>query len=692
MVNLAELREHALAAHESGDFGTAERGYQEVLRLVPDDFEIRHAFGVLALQTGRYAEAMTLISPLVQAIGTAAVHADLGHALCGLSAFEQAIGSYDRALSMDGDLAAALLNRGHALRALGRRQEALSSFDRAIRVSPQFYEAHLARADSLRELGRRSEAIAAYDRAIELGADSAELHTLRGLTLAELARPLEAIASYDVAILREPKYLPAHINRGVALRHCRRLEEALSSYDVAISLDGQSFEAFCNRAAALADLGRFEQALADCTQAAALQPGRVEIHVHRASALLGLKRCIESLESFEHAIRLQPALAEAHAGRAAALQYLSRHDEALASADIAVALNSQLAAGHFNRAAALTDLARIDEGIASLKTACALDPDDAKTKCNLGRLFLLQGRFDSGWPLYEWRAHLPTAQQIHRYAQPCWDGAADIRGKSLFVYLDQGLGDTIQFSRYVRLAESRGARVVMSVQNSMRRLMSTLSSTVTILGEAEAPETFDQHCPLASLPRAFATRLDTIPSAVPYLFAEPARIAHWRGQLGAGGFKIGICWQGATVDHGMGRSFPLAALQPVAAIPGVRLISLQRGAGIEQLSQLPANMVVETLPDPFDAGPDAFLDTAAVMDCLDLIITCDTSVAHLAGALGRPAWVVLKRVPDWRWMLDRADSPWYPTLRLFRQSVDSQWSDLFADIRSALTMRLASSD
>jgi hypothetical protein len=220
------------------------------------------------------------------------------------------------------------------------------------------------------------------------------------------------------------------------------------------------------------------------------------------------------------------------------------------------------------------------------------------------------------------------------------------------------------------------------------RLLSTLGPAIEILGHTQAPPAFDHHCPLASLPGAFKTTLDTIPADVPYLRAEPERVAAWRDRLSGPGFKIGVSWQGSTIKTGVGRSFPLQALRQVAAIPGVRLISLQQGTGLEQLHSLPAGMRVETLGEDFDAGPDAFVDTAAVMECLDLVITCDTSIAHVAGALGRPTWVVLKRVPDWRWMLDGKDNPWYPTVEMFRQSVDGRWEDVFVRVCRNLQERI----
>jgi hypothetical protein len=307
----------------------------------------------------------------------------------------------------------------------------------------------------------------------------------------------------------------------------------------------------------------------------------------------------------------------------------------------------------------------------------------------LGGLLLLLGRFDRGWELFEWRSRLPEAPKIHRYAQPAWDGTQDIHGKTLFVYVDQGLGDTIQFARFAKLAQMRGARVVMSVQSTLCRLLSTLGSTIEILGHTEAPAAFDHHCPLASLPGAFKTVVETIPAEARYLRAEPERVAAWRDRLSSPGFKIGVSWQGSTIKTGVGRSFPLQALRQVAAIPEVRLISLQQGTGLEQLHSLAAAITVETLGEDFDAGSDAFVDTAAVMECLDLIITCDTSIAHVAGALGRPTWVVLKRVPDWRWMLHRADNPWYPSVEVFRQTVDGRWDDVFERIYRQLTHRIA---
>jgi uncharacterized protein DUF6165 len=257
----------------------------------------------------------------------------------------------------------------------------------------------------------------------------------------------------------------------------------------------------------------------------------------------------------------------------------------------------------------------------------------------------------------------------------------NIQGKRIIVYEEQGLGDVIQFSRYLTLLSSLGADVTFLVRPSMHRLLRALSPEIHLIDRPTPQERFDFQSALLSLPSSVGTTLDTIPSNIPYLFQEEGRAARWRRHIGDHGFKIGICWQGNTsakVD--VGRSCALKSFQPIANIPGVRLISLQKTDGLDELTCLPSGMTVETLGAEFDSGPDAFVDTAAIMSSLDLIITIDTSIAHLAGALGRPVWVVLKHVPDWRWLLDRADSPWYPSMKLYRQTIRGEWGSAFARV------------
>jgi hypothetical protein len=303
---------------------------------------------------------------------------------------------------------------------------------------------------------------------------------------------------------------------------------------------------------------------------------------------------------------------------------------------------------------------------------------------------LLRGDFTNGFRDYEWRwkssEHSGEPPKC-RAAQ--WQGE-DLAGRSIMVYCEQGLGDLIQFSRYLPMLKQRGADITYYCPPSMIRLMRPVTHGINVVPTFRVDAVFDFQCALLSLPYRFNTDLSSVPAPASYLRAEDELAARWKQRLGDGGFRIGIAWQGnpaGKVD--VGRSIPLAQFVPLARLPGVRLISLQMRHGLDQLAQLPSDVKVETLGADFDGGPDAFVDTAAVMANLDLVITSDTSVAHLAGALGRPTWLPLKALPDWRWMLEREDCPWYPTMRLWRQQTSGDWDSVFARIEAELTLRLA---
>jgi tetratricopeptide (TPR) repeat protein len=566
-------------------------------------------------------------------------------------------------------------------------QRGIELFDKAIALKPDHAKAHCNRGLILAVLRRLEEALASYDKAIALKPDFADAHNNRGVALNDLKRFEEALASYDKAIALKPEYAEAYSNRGLALNNLQRLEGALASYDKAIALKPDFAEAHSNRGVALNDLKRFEEALASYDKAIALKPEYAEAYSNRGLALNNLQRFEEALASCDKAIALKPDFAEAHCNRGLALNDLQRFEEALASCDKAIALRPDFAEAYNNRGLALNDLQRFEEALASYDKAIALKPDYAEAHWNKSLCLLLGRRFEQGWRLYEWRKKNPQYVKhfaARSYSQPLWLGEEPIVGKTLFVYWEQGLGDTIQFCRFAKLAEHIGANVVFSAQNCLHGLLKTLSPSITLVKETEAPPNFDYHCPLMSLPLAFKTALESIPTDTPYLCAEPKRIEKWKQKLGDAGFKVGIAWQGSKTKIDIGRSFALTEFFAISQIPNVRLICLQKNEGVKQLNKLPEGMNIESLGEEYDAGADAFLDAAAVMENLDLIITSDTAIAHLAGALGRPVWVALKHVPDWRWLLDRRDSPWYPTMRLFRQPTRDDWKGVFSDIANEL--------
>jgi tetratricopeptide (TPR) repeat protein len=563
---------------------------------------------------------------------------------------ERAVELIRRAIGRNAAVAPAHRHLGNALRDLGRFEEALASYAHAIECRPDFKEAYVNRAMTLLLLRRPAEALGDLDRAIALGADDAQALLYRGSALIDLKRPADAAVCCERAMKLKPDLPDAYVNHGIALYL----------------------------------LGSFEEAAADCERALRLNGGHAGAHAYLGAALHALRRLEDALTSLDAAIALDPQSAFAHNVRALCLLDLQRPQQALESCERAIALRPDLADAHNTRGLALTDSLRFEQAQASFDEAIALQPRLSEPYFNQGLVYLRRGDFERGWELYDRRPMIDRGATLGGAAR-LWDGNREIAGKTVFTYAEQGLGDTMQFCRYAILLRERGARVVLAVQHGLCALLRGLGPGIDVVELGEDPGDFDFHCPLLSLARAFGTRLNSIPSTVPYLRPDPARVSIWRERLGTQGRLIGVRWQGSTGRADAGRSFHARHFEAIAHIPSVRMLSLQRGAGSEQLLELPESLRIENLGAEFEpGGPDAFLDVAAVMECVEVVITSDTSIAHLAGALGRPTWVLLKHVPDWRWLLDRDDSPWYPTMRLLRQNRPGDWAGVFDRLRDEL--------
>ncbi len=509
---------------------------------------------------------------------------------------------------------------------------------------------------------------------------------LLGLIALRTGRYRRAVELLRRAISVNPNVAGVYNHLGEALRLLKRPQDALACFTKAIALKPNVAAGYNNRAIVLHEMKRYRRALANYNQAIALKPDFARAYVNRGNTLRVLNRPQAALESYEKAIAIVPNFAKALLNRGTALHDLYRFEEAVESCNKAIALKPDYAQAYYNRANALRDLGKIEEATDSYEKAIAFKPDFAQARWNQGNCLLLTGQFEKGLRQYEHRTGRAVLAKHRPYSQPLWTGEEDIAGKTLFIYPELYLGDMIQFCRYAKLAEAQGAKVVLSAQNSLRELLRGLGPTIEIIAEDAEPAHFDYHCPLMSLPLAFKTTLETIYAPVPYLRAEEDRVEKWKEKIGSHGIKIGICWQGSKTAYAnrLQRSFPLLQFRNIAKLPNVRLISLQKNDGVDQLAGLPDDMTIETLGEEFDAGPHAFLDSAAVLESLDLLITTDTAITHLAGALARPTWVVLKSVPDWRWLLGRADSPWYPTMRLFRQKQRDDWKSAFDDVERAL--------
>jgi tetratricopeptide (TPR) repeat protein len=587
----------------------------------------------------------------------------------------------------------AKFNQGLALHQQGKVADAARIYSEVLQQQPNHFDALHLLGVIAAQTSKTELAVELITKAVRLNAKVAAAHSNLGIALLHLKRPAEALASYDTAIALKPDFAEAHYNRGIALRDLQRPGEALASYDTAIALKSDNTEAHYNRGNALRDLKRPEDALASYDKAIALRPDHADAFNNRGAALLDLKRPAEALASCDKAIGLKPGHADAHNNRGNALRDLQRPEEALASHDKAIVLKPDFAQAHYNRGIALTELRRSEEALASYDKAIALKPDYADAHWNQSLGFLLLGRFEQGWRQFEWRKKLKAPLGLRSYGQPVWLGDEDIAGKTLFVYWEQGLGDTIQFCRYAKLAHARGAKVILSVQRPLVELLKENSPTIRIIGPDEVPADFDYHCPLLSLPLALRTTLSNIPAAIAYLKSNGEKSLFWKQQLGERNKpRVGLVWSGGfrpdqteAWNFNSRRDIPLAKLA-VLKNPNIAFYSLQKGEPAE--SELAA-----LIRDHWD-GPDIidltarlhdFSDTAALMENLDLIISVDTSTAHLAGALGKPAWILNRFDTCWRWFLERPDSPWYPTVKLYRQVKSGHWDDVVEQIKMDLT-------
>jgi tetratricopeptide (TPR) repeat protein len=512
--------------------------------------------------------------------------------------------------------------------------------------------AHLDRGNALKDKGELNEAIAAYRRAIALDDTYCEAHSNLGLALLAQGNTEEAITACRRAIALRPEYPEPYLNFGLALRAQRNPDEAIVAFRTAISRRQDYAEAY----------------------------------FYLGETLRERRRLDEAMSAYERAIACKPDYPTAHLNLANMLYEQGKLDKAIAGYSQAITLKPDFVDAHSNLGNALRKQGKVEEAIAACRQAIAIQPDFPAAHLNLSLALLLKGDFSEGWREYEWRWRGGTSDLIPRkFLQPRWQGE-DLTGKTLLLHAEQGLGDTLQFARFAPVMANRAAKIILAVQPPLVRLLSEAQwPNVTVNNGAELSG-FDVELPLMSLPAVLGMTEATIPADVPYLAADAQRVEHWRERLPKDGFKIGIVWQGrpeAKVDPA--RSFPLRSCAPLSALGGVTVISLQKRHGLEQLDALPGGMRIETLGADFDSGPDAFLDSAAVMMNLDLVITADTATAHLAGALARPTWIALSHAPEWRWLMQREDSPWYPTARLFRQRRSGDWDEIFERMAEELS-------
>jgi tetratricopeptide (TPR) repeat protein len=583
------------------------------------------------------------------------------------------------------------LQEALALHRAGKHELAMQRYVALLQKDPDnadvlYYVAVLAVQE-----GQIAEGGKVIRRALTVGKPQARLYNLLGQLHLRQNQDEDALKAFGQAIETDPEFPDAYGNRGALLAEMKRFQEAFDDLNRAIKLRQNNATDLCNHGGVLSDLGRLDEALRSLDRALALMPKLAPALYNRAEVMSKLGRHAEAVADYDRAIAIFPNNAGAHSNRAAALKQMGRLDEARAAIDQALAIDPNSVETITNRGNIAFQQGRLDDAIADYDRALQAKPGFAEAHHGRGLAHLTRGDWEAGFKDYEYRDRLKTLV-YQPLPHPRWNGET-ASGERLLLLCEQGLGDTIQFSRFAPLLTAQGHDVTLLAPANMQRLLSTLEGA-KVASIADAPPvngTPTRWIPLMSTPGALGVRPDNIPGSVPYLKAEPARVETWRAWLGSErfgseGFRIGINWGIGTVPVWFSRlrDVPLAAFAPLAEIAGARLISLQMGKPLSQVGGVPFAARIEQPGDSFHADLGCFLDTAALMMSLDLIVTCDTSVAHLAGALGRPVFVALPAISDWRWLTGRDDTPWYPTMRLFRQEKPGDWDGVFARIAAAV--------
>jgi Flp pilus assembly protein TadD len=572
----------------------------------------------------------------------------------------------------------------------GRLAEAETAFVRAARDHPAHADAWCMLGIVRRARGDLDGATAAYREALRLRPDFPEVVNNLSNVLVLQGRTEEAAANYRALLRLRPDYPEGHNNLGVALRNLGKLDEAEACYREALHLRPHYPDAANNLGDVLARRERYEPAIEAYRTALRLRPDYPEAHSNLGIALSRLGRADESEEHHRAAIALRPGSADAHYNLGLSRVERGDADGAVREFREAIRLKPGYAEANWNLAYALRALGDTDAALACYREHLRLAPDDPDAHLAQALTWLMLGDYERGWPEYEWRWRSKEFAP-RPFPQPRWDGSP-LDGRTVLVHAEQGLGDTIQYVRYAPLVKQRGGTVLVECSPALVRLLGTCPGVDRVVPAGQPLPPFDVHVPMMSLPAVFGTTLQTVPASVPYLFPEPELVERWRQELApVREFKVGICWQGNPKYRGdRHRSVPLTTFAPLARVPGVRLYSLQKGPGVEQLTP-PGGLPFEVtdLAGRLDDRTGPFRDSAAVMTVLDLVVSADTAAAHLAGSLGVPVWVTQSAAGHFCWLLDREDSPWYPPARLFRQRRFGAWGEVFDRMADALRERVA---
>jgi tetratricopeptide (TPR) repeat protein len=652
--------ENAIECMKRSDFQTAENILLQITAREPQDFDANHMLAIVCSELNKFelAEKFFKTSLSIDA-SFPPLYQNYGLFLSKTKRFDKAIEQFNVALHLSPNFAPVYNDRGNALKNLQKLDDAITDYNRSINLAPGVFGFYINRGDAFLKNKQLSAALSDFERAIKLNPSFGDAYSGRGDVFTELKRYDEAFAAYDKALSLKPDLENAWCGRGNVFWNLKRYDEAFAAYDKALSLKPDLENAWCGRGNVFTVLNRYDEALA----------------------------------AYDKALSLKPDLENAWRGRGEVFTELKRYDEAFAAYDKALSIKPDSAAVYTSRAYTLHILTRNNEALNSLDRAIELDPTEAQAHYNRGLVLLTLGDYAEAWEEYEWRKKLPRPHGNRTFAQPALSSLESIEGGTVFLYGEQGLGDHIHFCRYAKLVSDNGAKVVLEAPKPLFHLFKSLDGRLELIEVGQSVPPFDYHCSLMSLPRVFRTTLENVPDKVPYLFAEPNKITAWASKLGTKSkLRIGLVWSGGFRPNqpevwpiNQRRNMPLAQFCPLRDLDA-DFYSLQKGEpAVSELKELlRSGWNGPAIIDWTDKLND-FSDTAALMENLDLIISVDTSTAHLAGAMAKPVWLLNRFDIEWRWL---PNSPWYPTLKLYRQKEADNWDDVIENVKTDLISTL----
>ncbi len=653
---------------------------------------------------------------------SAEVYYQLGCSAQDRKEWEEAIGYYQQAIALDPALFAACNDLGTIFQSQGKKQEAIHWYRKALSINPSFAEACYNLGNVFKEQKEWEETLVYSRKSVELDPDLAEAHNILGIAFYQKDQVEKAIQCWEKAIELKPEYISAYINLGTALGRLKRLDEAIQTFQKAISLnpdqaipwvnlgniykekdkaeeavvcfrkslmiDPNIAEAYINMGSLAVEQGHLDGAVTCYLKAIELNPQSAETYYNLGNVYKDKQESTKAMVYYQKAIEIRHDYPQAYNNLALILQRLGRHEEAIQLFNQALTLNPDLPEVLNNQGNVFKDQKRIDESVELFRKTIGVNPDYPEGHWNLSLALLMSGCFEEGWIEYEWRWKIKGVLSRKDITRPLWNGK-QLQGKKILLFAEQGFGDTIQFIRYATLVAERGGRVIVECQPELTSLLSTVEGIEVIIKYGQSLPDFEVQCPLLSLPLIFRTTLSTIPASIPYISLNPEKVREWGDRLSSdkGKYKIGLVWAGKpehSNDHN--RSLSFNELGPLFQIPELSFYSLQKGpAALQAKNRPPAMNWLDVSGELHD-----FTETGALIQNLDLIVSVDTAVAHLAGALGKPVWILLPFSPDWRWLLDREDTPWYPTMRLYRQPVFNDWASVIEAVAARLNKKISS--